>query len=66
MSIPPGDEEGFKADMVGNLAFWPQQDIVEAMGAINGVAYNINLETAHTGETTESEDDNPPPLIPLT
>ena len=65
LCLPPGDEEGFKADMLGNLAFWPQQDIVKAMGASIGVAYNINLETEHTGETTESEDDKPPPLLPL-
>ena len=34
--------------MVGNLAFWPQQDIVEAMGASNKVAYNINKKTLET------------------
>ena len=43
--------------MVGNLAFWPQQDIVEAMGASNKVAYNINKKLFHSGDTTETEED---------
>ena len=42
---------------VGNLAFWPQQDIVEAMGASNKVAYNINKKLFHSGDTTETDED---------
>ena len=63
----PGADEGFKAEMVGNLAFRPQQDIVEAMGASKEVVYNISKEPLHTGDTTESEDGDMdlPPLLPL-
>ena len=71
LCIPPGEDQGFHADMVGNLAFWPQQDIVEAMGASNKVAYNINQKLFHSGDTTETEEDedlpeaNPSPRAQL-
>ena len=71
LCIPPGEEQGFHADMVGNLAFWPQQDIVEAMGASNKVAYNINKKLSHSGDTTETDEDgdlpeaNPSPGVQL-
>ena len=50
-----GDDVGFEADMIGNLAFWPQQDIVKAMGASKKVVFNISESSDMQPSPTGSE-----------